>query len=115
MEVFNRRSLFSGFEKGVLDLIGDLPEESYYLTSNGRFVDVDAIQPNDVFQINFRLVGGKGGFRSVLRSFRISKSSNQLMCRDLSGHRIGDVKEAERLKKWNSKKGEREKEKKRKA
>jgi hypothetical protein len=37
------------------------------------------------------------------------------MCRDLSGHRIGDVKEAERLKKWNSKKGEREKEKKRKA
>lgn len=36
------------------------------------------------------------------------------MCRDLSGRRIGDVKEAERLQKWNSKKDEREKEKQRK-
>ncbi|KAI6189716.1 Replication stress response regulator SDE2 [Aphelenchoides bicaudatus] len=114
MEVFNQRSLFSGYETGVIDSIRDLPLESYYLISSGKFVNVDDIQPADVFQINFRLLGGKGGFGSILRSFRISKSSNQLMCRDLNGRRIGDVKESERLKKWNSKKADREKEKERK-
>jgi hypothetical protein len=78
MEVFNKRSLFSGYERGVISLIEELPTESYYLSLSGRFIDVGAIKPNDVFQINFRLLGGKGGFGSILRSFRISKSSNQV-------------------------------------
>lgn len=31
------------------------------------------------------------GFGTLLKSFRINKSSNQLMCRDLSGRRLADV------------------------
>lgn len=49
------------------------------------------------------------GFGSLLRSFRIHKSNNQLMCRNLTGRRLADVREEERLKKWISKKVEREK------
>jgi hypothetical protein len=88
MEVFNNRTLFSGFEHGIIDKIRQLPSDSYYLLSAGRFIELDAIKPNDIFQLNFRLLGGKGGFGSVLRSFRISKSSNQLMCRDLNGRLV---------------------------
>lgn len=54
------------------------------------------------------------GFGSLLRSFRIHRSSNQLMCRDLSGRRLADVKEEEKLKKWISKASDREAEKERK-
>jgi len=113
MELLNRSSFF-GFERDVIEEIRSLEPDSYYLYSKGRFVELDEIQPNDVFQLNFRLLGGKGGFGSVLRSFRISKSTNQLMCRDLNGRRIGDVKEEERLKKWKAKEADREKEKARK-
>lgn len=114
MEVFNKRSLFSGFENGIIQKIRNLPTDSYYLLSKGQFIELDAIQPNDVFQINFRLLGGKGGFGSVLRSFRISKSTNKLMCRNLQGRRVGDVQEEERMRKWVAKKADREKEAKKK-
>jgi hypothetical protein len=109
MEVFSTRSLFSGFERGIIEKIRALPSDSYYLISKGSFIDLDEIQPNDVFQVNFRVLGGKGGFGSVLRSFRISKSSNKLMCRNLNGRRLGDVQEEERLRKWMEKKADREK------
>lgn len=54
------------------------------------------------------------GFGSLLRSFRMHRSTNQLMCRDLSGRRLSDVKEEERLRRWIEKKAEREKEEERK-
>ena len=60
------------------------------------------------------ILGGKGGFGSLLRSFRIHKSANQLMCRDLTGRRLADVKEEERVRKWVAKKEEREKSQKKK-
>lgn len=53
------------------------------------------------------------GFGSLLRSFRIHRSTNQLMCRDLSGRRLADIKEEEKLRKWIEKAGEREEEKRR--
>ncbi|KAI1719594.1 telomere stability and silencing domain-containing protein [Ditylenchus destructor] len=86
-----------------------LSPECYYLECHGRiFQSLDEIGPDELIQLHFRCLGGKGGFGSLLRSFRIHKSSNQLMMRDLSGRRQADVKEEERLKKWIAKKEERE-------
>jgi hypothetical protein len=39
------------------------------------------------------------GFGTQLCAFRINRSNNQLMCRDLSGHRLANVKEEKKLKK----------------
>lgn len=66
----------------------------YYLTLNGRIVsqdnkDVDFSQT----RIHSRLVGGKGGFGSMLRAIgaRIEKTTNHEACRDLNGRRMRDV------------------------
>lgn len=72
---------------------------------------MDQLGEDDWFHVHGRLLGGKGGFGSLLRSFRIHRSSNQLMMRNLEGRRVHDVKEEARLKKWVEKKTEREKEK----
>uniref|UniRef100_A0A1I7XLL9 Replication stress response regulator SDE2 n=1 Tax=Heterorhabditis bacteriophora TaxID=37862 RepID=A0A1I7XLL9_HETBA len=50
------------------------------------------------------------GFGSLLRSFRVNKSTNQLMCRDLNGRRLASIDEERKLKKWIEKAAEREKE-----
>lgn len=58
----------------------------YYFECHGKIVSsLEEIAPGELIQLHFRCLGGKGGFGSLLRSFRIHKSSNQLMCRDLSG------------------------------
>uniref|UniRef100_A0A915PNX7 Replication stress response regulator SDE2 n=1 Tax=Setaria digitata TaxID=48799 RepID=A0A915PNX7_9BILA len=90
-----------------------LPEDLFYVTVNGRIVDWKSLDEGANFQLHFRLRGGKGGFGSLLRSFRIHRSTNQLMCRDLSGRRLADIKEEEKLRKWIEKAGEREEEKRR--
>ncbi|EFO23732.2 hypothetical protein LOAG_04752 [Loa loa] len=90
-----------------------IPEDLFYVTVNGKIVDWKNLDNNTHFQVHFRLRGGKGGFGSLLRSFRIHRSTNQLMCRDLSGRRLADIKEEEKLRKWIEKAGEREEEKRR--
>lgn len=64
------------------------------------------------------LVGGKGGFGSMLRAIgaQIEKTTNKEACRDLSGRRLRDINAEKRFKEWVSKKGKDEegKEKKRK-
>ncbi|KAM3717030.1 Splicing regulator [Dirofilaria immitis] len=79
----------------------------------GNIADWKSLEEGIHFQVHFRLRGGKGGFGSLLRSFRIHRSTNQLMCRDLSGRRLADIKEEEKLRKWIEKAGEREEEKRR--
>lgn len=91
-----------------------LPPDSFYVTVNGRIVSWELLNENALFQVHFRLRGGKGGFGSLLRSFRIHRSTNQLMCRDLTGRRLADVKEEEKLRLWIEKASEREEEKRRK-
>ncbi|TKR76577.1 hypothetical protein L596_017695 [Steinernema carpocapsae] len=89
-----------------------VPEEQFYVTCGGRIVqDWEKLPEEANIHVHLRLRGGKGGFGSLLRSFRIHKSTNQLMCRDLNGRRIRDVKEEEKLRKWIAKAEEREKEK----
>ncbi|EJW88830.1 hypothetical protein WUBG_00253 [Wuchereria bancrofti] len=70
-----------------------IPEDLFYVTVNGKVVDWKSLDNDAHFQVHFRLRGGKGGFGSLLRSFRIHRSTNQLMCRDLSGRRLADIKE----------------------
>lgn len=58
-----------------------------------------------------RLVGGKGGFGSMLRAIgaQIEKTTNREACRDLSGRRLRDINEEKRLKNWINQQAEREK------
>ena len=76
----------------LLDL-KKLPVGSFYVISNGKIVKkLEELTENDKFTVCPRVFGGKGGFGSLLRSFRIYKSTNQDMCRDLSGRRMRDIK-----------------------
>ncbi|KAE9412233.1 hypothetical protein Angca_007126, partial [Angiostrongylus cantonensis] len=98
----SRRTFFSFREKCVIDTILRLDPKSYYCTVNGELVQnfyqrVGDFTNDDLFQLHFRLLGGKGGFGSLLRSFRVNKSTNQLMCRDLNGRRLASIEEEQKL------------------
>jgi len=87
----------------------------FYLSQNGKLVQNFPVCQDDVpiFAIS-RLVGGKGGFGSMLRAIgaQIEKTTNRDACRDLSGRRLRDINEEQRLKRWFAKQSEREEEKK---
>lgn len=51
-----------------------------------------------------KVVGGKGGFGSNLRSIQIEKTSNNEACRDLSGRRLRDINCEKKMKNWVEKK-----------
>mmetsp|Transcript_11188 Transcript_11188/g.16977 ORF Transcript_11188/g.16977 Transcript_11188/m.16977 type:complete len:136 (+) Transcript_11188:161-568(+) len=59
------------------------------------------------------LLGGKGGFGSLLRSIKAKQSElsqNMDACRDLNtGRRLGQVQQQERLREWHRKKEEEDK------
>lgn len=56
------------------------------------------------------MLGGKGGFGSMLRAIgaQIEKTTNRDACRDLSGRRLRDINEEKRLKAWLEKQQDRE-------
>ena len=63
---------------------------------NGRLVsDYNKLElkDGDVCHANLRLLGGKGGFGSMLRALgaQIEKTTNREACRDLSGRRMRDI------------------------
>ncbi|XP_071439852.1 splicing regulator SDE2-like [Hetaerina americana] len=86
-------------------------DDEFYFTHNGK-----RIQPNDVcdgvIRAVPRLVGGKGGFGSMLRAIgaQIEKTTNREACRDLSGRRLRDINEEKRLKNWIAQQADRERE-----
>ncbi|CAJ1331910.1 unnamed protein product, partial [Effrenium voratum] len=56
-------------------------------------------------RVTFRLLGGKGGFGSLLRSQKGGKKTTNFdAMRDLNGRRIRHVKAVERIKEWLEKK-----------
>ena len=89
-----------------------LLEADAYLVLNGRLVQPENVGPGDAVQIVPRLRGGKGGFGSMLRSIgaQIEKTTNREACRDLSGRRLRDINEEQRLKNWIEKQADRQKE-----
>lgn len=89
-----------------------LPED-FYFTQNGRKVtpqNTDELDLEASIQTIFRLLGGKGGFGSMLRAIgaQIEKTTNRDACRDLSGRRLRDINEEKRLKAWLEKQQDRE-------
>lgn len=59
------------------------------------------LENNSQIDILIPLLGGKGGFGSLLRAIgaQIEKTTNRDACRDLSGRRLRDIKREEELKK----------------
>lgn len=98
----------------LLSLVSEklgLETNEFYLISNGRRVTNET----NLFQkvhICLKTPGGKGGFGSMLRAIgaQIEKTTNREACRDLSGRRLRDINEEQRLKKWVAEQAEREKE-----
>ncbi|VDP08486.1 unnamed protein product [Heligmosomoides polygyrus] len=114
--LYRKRTFFSFREENVIETVLSLDANSFYCTVNGNVVPnfrqcLSEFSKDDFFQVHFRLAGGKGGFGSLLRSFRVNKSTNQLMCRDLNGRRLASIDEEEKLKKWIARAAEREREK----
>ncbi|KAK5964612.1 Telomere Sde2 domain containing protein, partial [Trichostrongylus colubriformis] len=111
-----KRSFLSTRERSVVEALQSLDPKTFYCTVDGEIVadfleHVGDLSEDVLFQVHFRVLGGKGGFGSLLRSFRVNKSTNQLMCRDLNGRRLASIDEEQRLKKWIERMAEREKEK----
>ncbi|KAM7536710.1 hypothetical protein Aperf_G00000080946 [Anoplocephala perfoliata] len=85
-----------------------------YFTVHGRLIhnrhELDDYGDDVLIEIHPRLRGGKGGFGSMLRAIgnQIEKTTNNDMCRDLSGRRMRDVNAEAKLKEWYAKADERE-------
>ncbi|GMT09254.1 hypothetical protein PFISCL1PPCAC_551, partial [Pristionchus fissidentatus] len=113
--LFDGRTRVFCFETDLIRQLGELPRDSFIVRDGlSPIENLDHFiseNPDGFFSISLRLRGGKGGFGTLLKSFRINKSSNQLMCRDLSGRRLADIEEEKKLKKWIETTSEREKEK----
>uniref|UniRef100_A0A1B6MKP3 SDE2-like domain-containing protein n=1 Tax=Graphocephala atropunctata TaxID=36148 RepID=A0A1B6MKP3_9HEMI len=93
----------------------DLTKQNYYVLCNGKKIDsfCDESRIRDsIFHVIPRTLGGKGGFGSMLRAIgaQIEKTTNREACRDLSGRRLRDINEEQRLKNWISQQAERERE-----
>ncbi|XP_018799189.1 PREDICTED: protein SDE2 homolog [Bactrocera latifrons] len=82
-----------------------------YLEKDGRRLSADD-NISGVAQCRVRVLGGKGGFGSMLRAIgaQIEKTTNREACRDLSGRRLRDINEEKRLKAVLEKMGDLERE-----
>jgi len=93
----------------LLDLCNDLfGEDTFIIEQNGRSVHQsnEELISNSTYKIWPKVLGGKGGFGSLLRSFgkQILISKNKEACRDLNGRRMRDVNNEQKLKEWMQKK-----------
>lgn len=81
-------------------------QTDFYLLLNGKIINEDTVQ-NGFIHIVPRLLGGKGGFGSMLRAIgaQIEKTTNREACRDLSGRRLRDINEEKRVKEFLAKGG----------
>ncbi|XP_025411754.1 replication stress response regulator SDE2 [Sipha flava] len=78
----------------------------FYLLLNGKILRENMVQ-NSIVHIIPRVLGGKGGFGSMLRAIgaQIEKTTNREACRDLSGRRLRDINEEKRVKDFLAKGG----------
>lgn len=113
---FNGKPLLSQSSESVNNLREtvanqlQLSTDEFYLTQNGKLVH-DLIS-DGALHLHLRVVGGKGGFGSMLRAIgaQIEKTTNREACRDLSGRRLRDINEEKRVKAYMDKAKEREEE-----
>lgn len=86
----------------------------YYIIHQGKRVDEQhEIVESETYYAVPRILGGKGGFGSMLRALgaQIEKTTNREACRDLSGRRMRDVNNEKKLREWAAKSTDREKDK----
>jgi len=91
-----------------------LQAEFVLVTKTGvKLNEQSIVQDGDQLQLCPLVLGGKGGFGSLLRSFgkQINKSTNKDACRDLTGRRMRHVNNEKRLKEFMEKQTELAKEK----
>jgi len=109
---------FEKFKGMVAGRLG-VDEDQFYLTvgMGGRIVESleqvrHVLGSQRRLVIQQRFLGGKGGFGSMLRAIgaQIEKTTNRDACRDLSGRRLRDINEEQRLKRWFERQKEREEE-----
>ncbi|XP_004605577.2 splicing regulator SDE2 [Sorex araneus] len=92
----------------------DIPVECFFVKCNGALVSADAmVRHGALYSLEPRLLGGKGGFGSMLRALgaQIEKTTNREACRDLSGRRLRDVNHEKAMAEWVKQQAEREAEK----
>nr|XP_034375721.1 replication stress response regulator SDE2 [Arvicanthis niloticus] len=92
----------------------DIPVGCFFVKCNGVLVAAsDEVQHGAVYSLEPRLLGGKGGFGSMLRALgaQIEKTTNREACRDLSGRRLRDVNHEKAMAEWVKQQAEREAEK----
>lgn len=103
----------SGLKETISQQYGVFAED-LFVTVNGKAVsgDLQFQDHENVIRVFTKLVGGKGGFGSMLRAIgaQIEKTTNREACRDLSGRRLRDINEEKRLRKWLEGQEDREKE-----
>ena len=88
-------------------------KESFYLTNEGKIVNNICDVTSDHVILHCRLHGGKGAFGSLLRFIgsQIEKTTNREAMRDLSGRRLHDVNNEQKLQQWAQKQTERQQQK----
>nr|XP_012606597.1 protein SDE2 homolog [Microcebus murinus] len=92
----------------------DVPVEYFFVKCNGALINnSDTVQHGAVYSLEPKLLGGKGGFGSMLRALgaQIEKTTNREACRDLSGRRLRDVNHEKAMAEWVKQQAEREAEK----
>ncbi|PSN37708.1 Protein SDE2 [Blattella germanica] len=82
----------------IIGNVWNLNGNDFYLLHNGRKVPENAVFTDGIVHVVPRLLGGKGGFGSMLRAIgaQIEKTTNREACRDLSGRRLRDINEEKR-------------------
>ncbi|KAL9898875.1 splicing regulator SDE2 [Glossina fuscipes fuscipes] len=111
----NKEKLCESTSENVKELVQTVAKQinnsDFYLEQNGKRLK-DHVGYELPVYCRPRLVGGKGGFGSMLRAIgaQIEKTTNREACRDLSGRRLRDINEEKRLKTWLEKQSERERE-----
>ena len=101
----------SALEQEVHARFQPLRAVPFSLYANGRKLLPEDVPDVDGFvDVILGLPGGKGGFGSMLRALgaQIEKTTNKDACRDLSGRRLRDINEEERLKDYVARQAERE-------
>jgi len=91
-----------------------IPSDILIFYHNGRRASEGQVfDSNATVDVALSLLGGKGGFGSMLRALgaQIEKTTNNEACRDLSGRRLRDINEESRLKNYVAGHAEREREK----
>ena len=80
--------------------------DDFFLVHDGKLLTPDSViggsGGHTLVRCVPRLIGGKGGFGSMLRTIgnQIEKTTNKDACRDLTGRRIRDVKADKQVEEW---------------